>query len=265
MYAVMTVLALLGALALVLGGVWLFRNHHDFYTAFWHQLDRGIYRSALLVLVFSSVLYTPFSYGVSHYFLQAAKGPARFSAVFFLFGRPRLLIKATVLSVVKKGLIYLERLVVLLVGALVQVVLFFGFLIFTGQNVFAVEGNPFESAAAFMFQTPGLITLSVLLWCGMLVLFFLIYLRYVLCKYVLLLYPEVSVFQALKVGKGAIAGNIGRTLLFYWGYGAFCLLNLLSFGLYARRGSRRPCGFSAYAGQLVRLGWSNYCRKRSLR
>lgn len=263
-YAVMTALGALAVLGLALGGLWLFHRNGDFYSALRGRLDSGFYWSAALLLVFSSVFYTPFSYGISHYFLRSFEGQARFSDLFFLFRAPRLLTKATVLSMIKKGLVYLERLVVLLVGAVIQVALFFISLVITGENVFAVQGNPFLLAAQFMGHTPWLMGLSVVLWCGMLCLFFYIYLRYILCKYVLLLYPDVSVFQAIRVGKRALLGHLGATLLFYLGYGAFGVLNLLTMGLYARR-ARKHTGFSVYAARLVRRGWQDYCRRRSLR
>ena len=260
LYALMIALASLAVLVLLLGGVLLLNKKGDFYSALQGELNRGFYWSAILILLFSSVLYTPFSYGISHYFLcLSRREEPRFSAVFFLFLHPALLTKATLLSILKKGLIYLERLAVLLAAAAAEVVLFFSFLVVSGEDIFSVEGNPFSAAAEFMLRSPWLIGLSALLWSGVLLAGFFIYLRYILCKYVLLEYPDASVLQAVQIGKSAIRGHFLKTLLFYLRYGAFCLLSLLSFEFAGRR------SFSAYAAELVGEGWREYCRKRSRR
>lgn len=259
LYAAMVMLTFLAGLALLLGGVYLYNRNKDFYSALQGELNRGFYLTALLVLLGSSVVYTPFSYGISRYFLLSAEGEARFATLFYLFRFPLMLAKAVGVAVVKKVLIYLERLGILLCAALVEVLLFFCFLVVMGENIFAVEGDPFVSAAEFMLRNPALITLSVLLWCGVLLMLFFSYLRYILCKYVLMEYPDVSVFQAVRVGRGALKGHFRATLLFYLRYGASILLYLLSFGRYRRRFG----GFSLYARDLAREGWQCYCRKRS--
>ncbi len=262
LYALMIALASLAGLLLILGGIFLLNRKGDFYSAFQGELNRGFYWSALLVLVCSSVLYTPFSYGISHYFLRSAAGEeVRFSAVFFLFRYPVLLTKAVLLSVLKKGLIYLQRLALLLGAAVAEVALFFSFLVVTGEDIFSVEGNPFLVAAEFMLRSPWLIGLSAVLWSGVLLGSFFLYLKYILCKYVLLEYPDVSVRQALKIGRDALRRHFLKTLLFYLRYGAFCILYLFSFGW----ATTKQRSFSVYAAQLAEEGWREYCRKRSMR
>ncbi|MBQ7935900.1 MAG: hypothetical protein IJ333_06080 [Clostridia bacterium] len=265
LYAVMILLASLVVLVLALGGAFLFHLNKDFYSALQGELNRGFYLSAALILIFSSVVYTPFSYGISHYFIRSAQGEVRFSALFFLFRHPLLLTKATAVSMIKKLLVYLERLAVLLTAAVLEVGLFLSFLVVTGEDIFAVEGNPFLLAAEFMLRSPWLVGLSIALWSLVLFSIFIIYLRYILCKYVLLEYPDASVWQAVRIGKSAIRGHFFQTLLFYLRYGAFCVLNVLSFGFYARLTRQKHCSFSVYACQLVHRGWQDYCRKRSLR
>lgn len=266
LYAIMTVLAFLILVLLALGGVFLFNMNGDFYSALQGELNRGFYLSAALILIFSSVLFTPFSYGISYYFILSAKGEARFSALIYLFRAPYLLTKATVVSILKKILIYLERILLLLVAALVEVILFFSFLVVTGEDIFSVHANPFRLAAEFMLRSPWLIGLSILLWACVLFMILLINLRYILCKYVLLLFPDVGPVQAIKIGRRSIRGKLMQTLLFYLRYGAFCVLTVVSFGLTARIaegfGHR---SFSVYACELVDQGWRDYCRRRSLR
>lgn len=260
-YAIMILLVFLVVLLLALGGLYLFHVNRDFYSALKNELDRGFYFSAGLLILFTSVLYTPFSYGISHYFILSARGEARFRELFFLFRRPLLLTKATAVSVLKKILVYLERLFLLLVGAVLEVVLFFSFLVVTGEDIFSVQEDPFRLAAEFMLHSPWLIGLSVLLWCGVLLGFLVIYLRYILCKYVLLQYPDAGVLQAIRIGRSAIRGHLLKTMLFYLCYGAACVLTVLSFG-FSGRGRR---SFSVYASELVEAGWRDYCCRRSLR
>ncbi len=266
LYAIMTLLAFLVLILLVLGGLFLFNINKDFYSAFRGQIHRSFYLSAALVVIFSSVLYTPFSYGISRYFILSAKGEGEFRAIFFLFRKPLLLSKATVLSVFKKVVVYFERLQLLLAAAVLEVALFFAFLLVTGEDVFSVQGNPFHSAAEFMLRTPWLIGLSILLWSGVLLGILVIHLRYILCKYVLLLYPDAGVLQALRVGRSAIRGHLLKTMLFYLRYGAYCILIAISFGLSARIARPgKPQSFSVYACGLAEEGWRAYCRRRSLR
>ncbi len=260
LYAIMILLLFILVVLLLLGGAFLFHVHKDFYSAFRTRLDSGFYLSAWLILLFSSLLYTPFSYGISHYFIEGNGG---FREVFFLFRRPVLLTKATAVSALKKALTYLERLLLLLLAALLEVVLFFSFLVVSGKDIFSLREDPFRLAAEYMLRSPWLIGLSILLWCGVLFGMLVIYLRYILCKYVLLLYPDAGVFQALRVGRAAIKGRLWGTMIFYLRYGAYCILAVLSLGLSARM--IRHKSFSAYACGLVEDGWSRYCRHRSRR
>jgi hypothetical protein len=246
-------------LAFALGGLWLYHRNRDFYSAFQMRLNPSFYLSAAILLLISSILYTPFSYGISHFFILASRGEGKFSALFFLFKRPGLMVKAIGVSIVKKVRIYLERLMVLLAAAIVEVALFFSFLLFTGVDLFSVRVDPFAAAAEFMLGSPALIALSILLWVGVLIMMLISYLRYILCKYVLLSIPEASVSQAMKVGKLAIRGHLWRTLFFYLQYGALCILSL--FG--GSAAGKIP--FSSYACRLAENGWHLYCRRRSLR
>lgn len=240
-YAVMVAAGFFLLLFLAFGGLWLYRTNGDFYSALKGQLAGGFYLSAGLLLFFASVLYTPFSYGISRYFLHAARGKGRFGDVFFLFGRPGLLAKALAVALIKKILIWLHRLAILLLAAVAEVALFFCFLVVSGEDVFAVEGNPFRLAADFMLRYPWLTGLSIALWCGVLGGFLWCWLRFILCKYVLLNYPDAGVLQAVQIGR--------RSLRF------LKLIRYFTAGI----------SFSVFASRLVEEGWREYCRKRSLR
>ena len=242
-----------------IGGLYLYHRNRDFYQAFRLRLSPNFYLSALGLLLLSSVLYTPFSYGISYYFLRSFEGRARFSALFFLFCRPLLLLKAIGVSIGKKVCIYLERLWILFVASLIEVLLFFLFLLLKGEDLFGIEGDPFFLAAEFMVQTPPLIFLSILLWCGVLFMMVLSSVRYVLCKYLLLSVQDAGIVQVLKVGKQAIRGHLLQTLFFYLRY-----IALMIFGFFSNQGLKKE-PFSVYAEQLAKAGWRNYCRRRSLR
>ncbi|MBQ7971179.1 MAG: hypothetical protein IJ294_02360 [Clostridia bacterium] len=258
-YVLLFLVIFAALIACGIGGLYLYYRNRDFYQAFRLRLSSSFYLSAAGVLFLSSVLYTPFSYGISYYFLRSFEGKARFSALFFLFCRPSLLLKAIAVSMGKKVFIYLERLWILLAASLLEVVMFFLFLLFKGEDLFGIEGNPFILAAEFMAHTPPLIVLSVLLWCGVLLAMVLSSVRYVLCKYLLLSVQDAGVGQVLKVGKQAIKGRLLQTLIFYLRYVALLLL-----GLFSSQGSERE-PFSIYAERLAKAGWREYCRKRSLR
>lgn len=259
-FYVLLLLVLFAALIVCgIGGLYLYHCNRDFYQAFRLRLSPSFYLSAVGVLLFSSVLYTPISYGISYYFIRSFEGNARFSALFFLFGRPTLLLKAVVVSMGKKVFIYLERLWILLAASLMEVVLFFLFLLFKGEDLFELEGNPFLLAAEFMAHTPPLIVLSVLLWCGVLLAMVFSSMRFVLCKYLLLSVQDAGIGQVLKVGRQAIRGHLLQTLFFYLRY-----IVLLLLGLFSNQGSMRE-PFSIYADRLAKAGWREYCRKRSLR
>ncbi len=264
-YTAMTALLFSAVILLVIGGILLYQINGDFYAAFQGGFHRGFYISTVSVLIGSSLIYAPFSFGISRYFIESSQGSARFSDLFFLFRVPSLLIKAMLLTIIKKLLTYWERTLLLLIAALVEVGLFFSFLVLSGEDIFSVGGNPFLQASEFMLRSPYLIAFSIVLWCGVLVGFFVIFLRYVLCKYVLISYPDVQVFQALRVGRLAIRGKLCKTMLFYLRNGAFCILTLLSFGRFARRGGKKHRNFSAFACELVHQGWRLYCDRRSRR
>lgn len=242
-----------------IGGLYLYYRNRDFYQAFRLRLSPQFYLSAAGILLFTSVLYTPFSYGISYYFLRSFEGKARFSSLFFLFARPSLLLKAVVVSMGKKACIYLERLLILLAASLVEVALFFLFLLFKGEDLFGIEGDPFLLAAEFMAHTPPLMVLSILLWCGVLLAMVLSSVRYVLCKYLLLSVQDAGIGQVLKVGRRAIRGHLLQTLFFYLRYVVWLLWGVFS----NRKSDSQP--FSVYADQLASAGWRDYCRKRSLR
>lgn len=259
-YALILILIFFSILVLLWGGIYFFRQNNNFYDVFHGQLARGFYLTAIFILLGSSVAYAPFSFGISYYFLNLSEGRARFWDLFFLFRAPLLLFKAIFLSVVKKILIYGERLLILLGAALLEVILFFCFLVVRGEDIFAVEGSPFAAAADFMLRSPWLIGLSVLLWSGVLLMMFLSYLRYILCKYVMLEYEDVSIFQAVRVGRDSIKHHFFATFRFYFKYIATLILKTATLG----RVPKGPIvGFSTYARKLVKEGWRAYCKRRS--
>jgi len=263
LYASATLLLFAAAVFLLIGGMLLYQINGDFYAAFRGGLHQGFYYQTIAVLAASSLVYAPFSFGISRYFIGAAQDSSRFSDLFFLFRKPRMLAKAALMTLIKKLLTYWERLLLLLLAATVEVLLFWSFLVLSGEDIFSMDGNPFIQAGEFMLRSPRLIALSIILWSGVLCGIFIIFLRYVLCKYVLLCYSDVRVFQAIRVAKLSIRGNLLRTMLFYLRYSSYVLLTLLTFGAFGRLRGVKHQSFSTYACSLVREGWIRYCNQRS--
>lgn len=262
-YATATFLLFTAAVLLLLGGMLLYQINGDFYAAFRGGLHQGFYYQTIAVLAASSFVYAPFSFGISRYFIGAAQDASRFSDLFYLFRKPRMLAKAALLTLLKKLLTYWERLLLLLLAAMAEVGLFWSFLVLSGEDIFSLGGNPFVQAGAFMLRSPQLIFLSIVLWSGVLFGFFIIFLRYILCKYVLICFPDVGVFQAIRVAKISIRGEVLRTLLFYLRYSSYVLLTMLTFGTFGRRRGVKHRTFSIYACDLVHVGWGKYCDRRS--
>lgn len=249
-------------LILIAGGFLLFQAKGDFYSALKGELHRVFLFPAIFILLFSSILYIPFSYGITNYFLLSQKGEARFSSFFFLLKDGRLLLKAVVLSIYKKLLIYLEGVVLLLSAAILEILLFFSFLLVCGEDLFSVRGDPFSLAADFMIRTPVLILLSVVLWSGVLLGFLLIRLRYIFCKYILLRYNDASPRQAILSGRLASRKHLFQTVSFYLRSAVSYLLVVMTLG---RRTFGNRKRFSVYADEQAQRGWHQYCSKRSMR
>lgn len=182
----------------IVGGVLAYYYEGDFLSS----LRPGFFVSALSVLFVSSLIYSPFSYGVSYYFLRSKTGEARFSDIFYLFRRPRALFGAIICDTLRRIAIIAFRLMILLLAAVLELLLLKFFT--RGEAMFVV--------------------LHIIAWSGVLILLFLAKIRFILCKYVLICYPEKSPLCALRRGVHAIRGKTAVVIRFYIKYLALFIL-----------------------------------------
>ena len=194
-------------------------------------LNTRFFCSALSVLFVSSVIYTPFSYGISYYFLRSRSGDSDFLHVFYLFRTPRLLLKAVFCDLIRRTLITLLRIALLISAAVLELMII--------QLV--------------VRDSSLLIILHVFSWGTVLFLMFVIKIRFILCKYVLIQYPCTSIAAAIRSGLSASRGHTPAMIRFYVKYLAVYIFTFLTLGMSrARKLSRTRESFCTFAVSLVK-------------
>lgn len=194
-------------------------------------LNARFFYSALSVLFVSSVIYTPFSYGISYYFLRSRSGNSDFFHVFYLFRAPRLLFKAVACDIIRRTVITLLRIALLILAALLELMI--------------IRLVPHDSGM--------LIILHVFSWGTVLFLMFVIKIRFILCKYVLIQYPCTGVTDAIRLGLAASRGHTPAIIRFYIKYLAVYIFTFLTLGMSrARRLSRTRESFCTFAVSLIK-------------
>lgn len=228
------------------------------------QLTLSFYISAVSVIFVSSLLFTPFSFGISNYFINSKSNSAKFSQIFYLFKNPRLLIKAIFMNTLKKIIINLYRVILLVVAVLAECGVFVISIVLSGENIFDYEETFFESAAEFITHDTFFIALTVTEWCIVIVIFAMINLRFTMCKYALICFPSLNITEALKIGVFSINGRILKTAAFWIKYISIYIFTFLTLGLSKDviRNSNRD-SFSTYAVRVVKNGIEAYYMKRS--
>lgn len=187
--------------------------------------------STVLVVFFTSVLYTPFSYGISTYFLKSKTGKPSVLQIFYLFNNIKLLFKAIAVDTVRRTLTLILRFMVLCVAVAVELF------------VIAIIGDVTRTV---------FIILTVCMWSVVITVFFIIKLKYILCKYVLIANSNCSVADCLLTGSRAIRGKVIQTLRFYLKYLAIYIFSFFTLGFSgAKRVNRDRDSFCTYAVRLV--------------
>ncbi len=187
--------------------------------------------TTVLVLFSSSVIYTPFSYGVSMYFLKSKTGKAGLSHVFYLFKDIPLLLKAIAVDTIRRIITIFLRLIVLFVAVVIELAIL-GLFGDVTRGTFAV--------------------VTVLMWCAVIVAFFIIKLKFILCKYVLIANRESSIASCIKTGCRAINKKITVTLKFYLKYLSIYIFLFFTFGFSrARQINKSHDSFCTYAVGLI--------------
>ena len=240
-------LCLAGAFSIFVYAVYQYNTKGEFLSAI-----KSFYFPALLLLFAGSLLYTPLSFGVSLYFIKAGEGGGSFSDVFFLFRSPGLLFKAVVLTVMRRTITELLRLLVLAVALILECAVFVICITLSGENIFDYEKDFLQNAASFMTRNDFFAVFTLASWMCVIFLMFLIKIKYILCKYALIENYRLGIFEALRVGLFCSRGKLFEIAAFYIKYLTLYIL------LFLRIQKKKSVGFSTYAIELVRKRLPEY-------
>ncbi len=245
------------AVAIVIVAIFMFFKKGEFVSAFRDELDMSplFYITALTVVFLSSIVYTPFSFGISKYLINSKTNTQRFADIFYLFSRPRLLLKAVVANSIKKLIIAGYRIVVLLFAVMFECLLFAAVLFFKTNNI-EKSISVLVQKASFAATNGVFIFFTVIAWALVILLFIYVKTKYILCKYALILKPEISALQSIRIGRRAVNKKIFKTVAFYIKYVAIYMFVFLTLGLSGVKSVKNTRdSFSLYAIGLVK----NYC------
>ena len=245
------------AVAIIIVAIFMFFKKGEFVSAFKGELRMSpvFYITALSVVFASSIVYTPFSFGISKYLINSKTKDQKFSDVFYLFKCPRLLFKAIFANTVKKLIIAGYRIVVLLFAVIFECLVFASVLFFKTNNIEKNISRLVERASDTA-SSGVFILLTVIAWAVVLVMFLYIKIKYILCKYALILNPELSALASIRIGRRAVNGKIKKTVAFYIKYVAIYIFVFLTLGLSGVKSVKNTRdSFSLYAIGLVK----DYC------
>lgn len=249
------------AVAVIIGAIYMYSTRGEFVNASKDGLspDISFYIWTLAVIFVSSILYTPISFGISNYFINAKAGKGNFRQVFYLFKSPLLLLKAVVMSALRQIIINIGRFMILLVALVAECGLFVISAFLSGENIFIYEKDFLQNVMDFITSNDFFIILTVIEWCVVLVFFFWLKMRYIMCKYALIRFPELTVIEAIRIGRYSISGRLGKTFFFYIKYLSLYIVTFLTFGLSgAVIKNRTRDSFSTYAVRTVERGREAY-------
>lgn len=211
------------------------------------RLRNVFYWRALLILALSSVVYTPFSYGISYLFYRNATGMGvQVRHLFFFFGAPRFLGKAICAKIVISLMTAMLGILVLLLVCAIQLGLLFPVLLWQQADFFSKD--VFGMLVRLFSHQKWFAVMTLLLWSITLLWLIAVRLRFSLCKFALLLYPNFSVYEMIKVGLMVTKGKVLYIFFHYIRLTAYCLVLIFSFGLAARKLRKAaPTAFSLWA------------------
>lgn len=159
--------------ALIIVAMFMFNTKSEFVKALNGEIElisfilhRSNYRYFCLINLF-----TPFSFGISNFFINSKSGTAHFSQIFYLFKMPRLLFKAIFMNSLKKLIINLYRIIVFIIAVLAECGVFVISIAISGENIFDYEHNFLESVSQFITHDTFFIALTIIEWCIVLAVF----------------------------------------------------------------------------------------------
>lgn len=252
--------------ALIIVAMFMFNTKGEFVKALNGEikLSLSFYIGAITVIFVSSILFTPFSFGISNFFINSKTETAHFSQIFYLFKTPRLLFKAIFMNSLKKLIINLYRIIVLIIAVLAECGVFVISIAISGENIFDYEHNFLESVSQFITHDTFFIVLTIIEWCVVLAVFIILKMRFILCKYALIRFPALTIIETIRVGKFSIRGRIFKTMLFYIKYVSIYIFTFLTMGLSkAVIHNKNRDSFSTYAVRIVEMGIEEYYAHRS--
>ena len=227
------------------------------------NLSLTFYISTVAVIIFSSLMFTPFSFGISYYFINSKAGTGSFLQIFYLFKRPRLMFKAIAMNTVKKLIINIYKVVTLILAVVAECGIFVISIVVSGENIFDYENNFFESVISFMSNSEFFIILTIIEWALVICTFFYFKIKFIICKYVLIANPAVGPIEAVRIGKFAISGLVFKTVLFYLKYLSIYIFTFITLGLSdAVDKNKTRESFSTYALRVASNGISAYYERR---
>ena len=211
--------------------VYMFFKKGEFVSALKGEIrmSPAFYITALSVVFASSIVYAPFSFGVSKYFINAKTKSQRIKDVFYLFKTPRVLFKAVLADSLKKLVIAAYRIVVLLFAVVFECVLF-ACVAYFRTNAFEKSISDVVKKASYAATSGVFIAVTVVAWAVVLTIFFYIKIKYILCKYALILNPELSALQSIKIGRRAAYGKVNKMIRYYIKYVAIYVFTFFTRG-----------------------------------
>ena len=225
--AISCAVVFVAAVGVIVGGIIYYNKNGSFLSNINLQFVGG----AAAVLFATSVIYTPFSYGISYFFLRTKTDTARFLDIFYLFKNPRILLRTIVCDTVRRLIITLIRTLILLTAALAELLML---LLDLGTQLS--------------------ILLHVIAWSTVLFLMFLVKIRFILCKYALICYPNGTLISVFRRGLLAIKGHTSLVIRFYIKYLAVYIFSFVTLGLARTRlVNKRRDSFCTYAVRLVKM------------
>lgn len=264
--AVIIMLLFLIVTAALVAANFLVYSGQNPYTSLSERLKPSFYYRTVLIILISSLLYTPFSYGISNYFSQGARRNPKFSDIFFMFCRPLLFAKAVSLRLLILVIRGLYQLVALLLGVLAEGVLYIATLIWQKQNVLNMSIRELLQQIENTIVRQHFLYFSIFIWCIILLAFLLFYVRFMFCKYALLRFEELSILEAFRIGLFATRGRLFSILRYYLTYISYYVLLFATFGLlYVFLKPYREENFSIYAMRLVEQARGDYFTWRNLK
>lgn len=227
------------------------------------DLSLSFYISTAAVIIFSSIMFTPFSFGISYYFINSKSGTGSFFQIFYLFKEPRLFLKAIAMNTLKKIIINIYKVFTLVLAVIAECGIFVISIVISGENIFDYENNFFESVMSFMSNNEFFIILTIIEWALVICTFFYFKIKFIICKYVIIANPAVGPVEAIRIGKYAISGLVFKTVLFYLKYLSIYVFTFITLGLSddVNKNKTRD-SFSTYALRVASNGISAYYERR---